>query len=459
MPIVRPGSGAGGEGAYSVYNKETNGQPAVFTSETDRDNYFSTNPSELDNINNQQFAVGVGTIAEDPSSDNVSQWYIYSAGTWVTIVATLVGATGLDGDAATVANLNAGEIPVKSQDTEELVASGMIVIPETNQVLAPTNFGVQSGSIDFGDLITLSEAGGFGYITNRVTGATFTLVDFFSPRTAPSNNPQIFQLQNAETEYVIQPDDSTQITDNQFSYIETTTLSARSNSFILRTFAPMSNLRVKVTDTASGVAFKYLPDKSAWLSGEGGYDFVTGDNTVDLLDSPLPLEVGRQLTLEFQADNMTLLGNALGEPFFKIMAQLGEFKSIPLSEELPPPVEVYTELSSDVVTFVDYGDTPTVAFSETVPSDGDWRIIISGARRIQATNRNFQYELKVNGTPVTPLISEEVKDSANRMPLELNRLIQGLSSGDTVTFEFGPSSNGTNTRIYSGTQFTMEKRR
>ena len=92
--------------------KRLNGLPAVFTSTASRDAYFASNPDELTAINNRLFAVGIGPVAEDPSQGNVTQWYAYIAGAWETIVATLVGATGLTGSGADLTQVTDGHIPV-----------------------------------------------------------------------------------------------------------------------------------------------------------------------------------------------------------------------------------------------------------------------------------------------------------------------------------------------------------
>ena len=94
--MLVPGEG-GGAGGYQVYDKTTNGQPAVFTSTANRDAYFTAQPDELVSINNSSFAIGIGTVAEDPSQTNVSQWQARIEGVWVNIVATLVGPTGAPG--------------------------------------------------------------------------------------------------------------------------------------------------------------------------------------------------------------------------------------------------------------------------------------------------------------------------------------------------------------------------
>ena len=184
-----------------------------------------------------------------------------------------------------------------------------------------------------GDLIRISEAGGFLGITNAVTGAQFNVVDYFTPRTSASNRPQVFATTEAERLFIAQPTFSSVITANPLLFDYTTTLAARSNSFLLKANGPMTNVTMRITDTVSGVAFKYLPDKASWLDSSGGYDFIAGDNTVDLLDSPLPFDVGRALSLEIKGDSIDLLGTPT-IPYFAAMLQNAEFRPIPYSSDI-----------------------------------------------------------------------------------------------------------------------------
>lgn len=179
MPYPRRGTGGGGGASYTVYSKATNSMPAVFTSTASRDTYFSNNPVELTSVNNRPLAIGVGAVAEDPSQTNVSQWYAYIDGVWITIVATLVGATG----PSAINDVDEGQIPVV--EGGKLVSSGMQRLP-SGQILAPKSFGVESASVDFGDVITVSEQSSFLGIHDNASGNSYVVVDFERNRDAPS---------------------------------------------------------------------------------------------------------------------------------------------------------------------------------------------------------------------------------------------------------------------------------
>lgn len=226
------------------------------------------------------------------------------------------------------------EVFVKDENGE-IVGTGMRMLPD-GTLLAPEGFSVESGSIDFGDVITMSESSGFVGIRNNLYNAMYQLVDYGVPRTGPSLSPTVFQLNEAEWSLNPQADDTSILTANPLVFNYTTTLNARTNSITFRASSPMSNVRIKITKSDVNVALKYLPSKSSWSLGTGGMSFVTGDNIVDFKDSPVPLSAGVMLTFEIRANTVALKGNSTGTPYFASMAQRGQFVSIPYSTDVTP---------------------------------------------------------------------------------------------------------------------------
>ncbi len=329
------GSG-GGAGAFTVYNKDTNGAPAVFTSEANRNTYFSDNPSELSAITGRAFAVGIGTVAEDPSQDNVTQWFAYTTDGWIAIVATLVGATGQSGDAASVEDVSPNHVPVKDPNEEKLVDSGVDIDPTTKTVTFSHDAFFPSRSIGLGEDLVVSNTSGFLGVTNLDTEENFVVVDSKVVRTEASGRPTNWDLLAPEAPVELQPVEDTQITTNPLAFTRTTTQTAQTNAIHLKTFAPMTNVRVRVTDTDSGVTLKHLPSRTAYLGEVPGYDLRLGDNVIDLISndpsdpangifnsgfSPFRLSQGRSITIEVIADNIALLGNNSNQPFLEAMAQ------------------------------------------------------------------------------------------------------------------------------------------
>lgn len=226
------------------------------------------------------------------------------------------------------------EVFVKDTDGS-MTGTGMRLLPD-GKLLAPDGFSVESGSIDFGDVITLSESAGFLGLRNNLNDEMYQFVDYHVPRDAVSDSPRIFQLIEPEWFDVAQADTSTTLTANPLIFNYTTVLNARTNSITFKSTVAMNNVRIKVTKSDVNVAIKYLPSKSSWTIGTGGYNFIIGDNTIDFKDSPVPLTVGTMLTFEIRASNISLQGSTSGIPYFGVMTQRGEYQDIPLSIEVSP---------------------------------------------------------------------------------------------------------------------------
>lgn len=226
------------------------------------------------------------------------------------------------------------EVFVKDTDGS-MMGTGMRLLPD-GKLLAPDGFSVESGSIDFGDVITVSESAGFLGIRNNLNSEMYQVVDYHIPRDAASDNPRIFQLTEAEWMFTPQTDVSSTLTANPLIFNYTTTLDARTNSITFKSAIAMSNVRIKITKSDVNVAIKYLPTKSSWSIGTGGYSFVVGDNIIDFKDSPVPLSIGTMLTFEIRATSISLKGNSSGIPYFGVMTQRGVYQDIPLSVEVNP---------------------------------------------------------------------------------------------------------------------------
>jgi len=223
------------------------------------------------------------------------------------------------------------EVFVKDTDGK-MKGTGMIMLDD-NTLLAPEGFGAESGSINFGDLITLSEASGFLAIQNNLNGNRYRLIDHYVPRDAPSSKPGYIQMIEAEQEFNSQPDQSTALNTNPLIFSYTTQLTSRVNSIKWRVASTMTNVRFKITKTDVNVAVKYYPSKSAW-SENRGITFEAGDHVTDFLDTPLLFTPGTTLQFEIRADNVALKGNSSGVASFSAMLQRGEFKYVAIADDI-----------------------------------------------------------------------------------------------------------------------------
>src|ERR1700712_4210097 len=93
-------------------------------------------------------------------------------------VTVITGDSGVNLD-----NLQTYEVPYKAPDGT-LQSSGLRMLT-SGSLLAPVGFSVESGSIDFGDVLRLSESAGFLAFETMVDGIKYQLVDYAVPRNAP----------------------------------------------------------------------------------------------------------------------------------------------------------------------------------------------------------------------------------------------------------------------------------
>jgi len=283
-----------------------------------RDNYFTANPSKLAVYDGNSFYLIRLTYTTVEGSATRAQGRLGAA--WFDYTPFLMG---LPGEVASLIDVPVGEIPYKTI-SGTFAGSNMRVLGD-GSILAPAGFKVESGSITFGEALTLSEVSGFLGISNHINGNLYTVVDFFTPPDGVSSEPHIFFLTSAQTEFVAQATDTTNIPDNPLVFNYSIQNTARSHSLKFRTYGAMTNVRAKISLVSNGVALKYFPNRQAWEEGFGGINWALGDNVVPFGDSPLNLEAGMLVKFEIYADTVSLKGNASGIPYFSAMIQPGVF--------------------------------------------------------------------------------------------------------------------------------------
>jgi hypothetical protein len=282
-----------------------------------RDSYFTSNPSHLATYDSNSDLL-IRLVYTDV--ELTTKFMQRLSGQWVDITPVVQGPNG---EVVSLVDVPIGEIPYKKLDGT-FGGSNMRVL-EDGSILAPPGFTVESGSVTFGEALTLAEVSGYLGITNHINGNMYTVIDFFTPPSAVSSEPHIFYLTAAQFEFVAQAIDTTNIPDNPLIFNYTIQNTARSHSLKFRTYAAMSNVRAKISLVSNGVALKYFPNRQAWEEGFGGSNWVLGDNVVPFGDSPLNLEAGMLVKFEIYADVIALKGNASSIPYFSAMIQPGVF--------------------------------------------------------------------------------------------------------------------------------------
>ncbi len=313
-----------------------------FSSITERNTWTTANFAELRNSNTEVTVVTVTGEAvyewggeDTPSSYTNSGWMVRQP------LNTLRG------------ELTAGRIPVAMADGTLMDTEFRLL--DDGSILAPDDFTVESGSIDFGDILVLSEASGFLSLTNNESGDSFALLDSrFTPEEG-SFRPRVFHLTEAENQFSISTDASTQITNNNISINYTTLFNAQTNSIQFNGFAASTNVRVRISDVITGVVFKYFPTEASWIDGTDGVDFPVGVGMIDFGDSPLRFAPNRQLTIDIQAETINVMGSPSGVPQIIANIQRAEFRDMAYlsdvtSNDVAPSVH---NLSIDIPSRVD----------------------------------------------------------------------------------------------------------
>jgi hypothetical protein len=305
--------------------------------EAARDSYFASNPTNLAFYDGNSDLL-IRLIYTDV--ELTTKFMQRRAGSWIDVTPVVQGPNG---EVVSLAGVPIGEIPYKLIDGT-FSGSGMRVL-ENGSILAPPGFGVESGSVTFGDVLKLSEVAGFLGISNLLNDRQYTIVDYYTPRTAVSSEPTVFHLIEPEFEFISQPIDTTNIPDNPLIYDYTVINSARTNSIKFRTYAAMTNVRIKISQVSNGVVLKFLPNKTSWEKELDGLTWGVGDNTFDFTDSPVILSPGNVLRFEIRADVVALKGNALGVPYFTATLQRGVFDNV-ITDRVYTATDVKAKLES-----------------------------------------------------------------------------------------------------------------
>lgn len=240
--------------------------------------------------------------------------------------------------------LNDGQVPQALAGVLEY--SGATVDPITGEWTFDKSINVPSASVNVGQVVTLSEGDEELLISNNINNSRGYAVKSKWDETG-SQLPDFIGL-GAQFNINLQPDDSTLLTANPlaFSIVGAVTPPdiRQTNQVTFRSQSGMMNLRARITDNASGMVLKYIPNQAAWDAGINGIDFIAGDNIVDFISnepdsagvfnigvSPFILASGQQIDVEIVGDTIDLLGAAIGFPYLSQLVQDGPM--VPLATE------------------------------------------------------------------------------------------------------------------------------
>lgn len=212
---------------------------------------------------------------------------------------------------------------VPYRDSDGTIKGSGLRILSRGTLLAPVGFAVESGSVDFGDVLRLSESAGFLAFENMIDNSKYQLLDYAVPRDAPSSKPFYFKLASAEQRFEASKESGSVLRANPLSWEYTTKLTARTNALIFNAAEKMYNVRLRISDKKSGVAIKYFPSKSAWVDASGGTILDIGENVLDFQDTAVIFSANTDIVFDIQADNVALVGGTI--PWFAGLTQEGSF--------------------------------------------------------------------------------------------------------------------------------------
>ncbi|QHZ60016.1 hypothetical protein PJKIFABJ_00080 [Pseudomonas phage PE09] len=365
-----------------------------------RDAYFSANPTKLAAYDSNPFFLIRLTYGATTNAE------YRMAGAWVDYTPFL---QGLPGEVASLTNVPVGELPYKTLDGT--FAGSRMRVLDDGSLLAPPGFGVESGSVKFGDVLLLSEAAGFLSISNLINDRQYTILDYYTPRTAASSVPTAFMGTDAAFSFVAQSDDTVNLTTEPLFFDYTIQNTSRTYSLFMRAFAAMSNVRIKITQISNGVALKYVPSKEAWETEVGGLEWVIGDNTFDFGDTPLIFSTGQQIRFEIRATTMALKGNASGIPYFGGSDQLGEFRDVLMADQYTA-----TDVRDKLTSLTGTNRLPMSAVKDGVTSVagriGDVLLTASDVSGLAAVATTGAYA-SLSGLPFIPTNTNQLTNGAN----------------------------------------------
>jgi len=414
----------------------------TFADSAARDTYFSANPENLARYDADELLlilVGTGSSAEYQQRVNNA---------WQSANSVLQGPQGLDGDAASLANVTVGHVPYKDSNNT-LADSGAQVLSD-GTLLAPGNFNVEGQTILFGDLLEMSENNSLISLFNRqFANTTFRLIDARNRRTTASERPRQLAAVAAERFFELQPGFSQTLTANPLIFSYTAALDGtdptrglQTNDLQLKANAAMTNVRVRVRyGNAPNTPIKYLPSKAAWEAGTGGMTWTPdGNNDIPALDlgnSDFIVFEGDQIEVEVRADNMAMLGelNVQGNAQFPYLAgdvQDTVFMDLAYLSDINQPPVAMPRISSFAIA----GQPTSVAPGTTITGSKTFTYAVENPQLVQGQMELVQGSDVLSGSvsPTGTMVTVTVNDATLMAGQAAHFTLRGTStSGQTFS--------------------------
>lgn len=231
-------------------------------------------------------------------------------------------------------------IDVGALTTKDRTVLDSFTVTAQGNILAKSGFTVETSSINFGEDTKLSEGNGSLVVTSIDEDSKASIITAKFDKINGSSKPSFFKTEGGENIEIIQSVDDTEITATQNAISISVNTTAQVNSFRLKAFGDISNMRIRYTKQPSSISFKHLPSTTAWETNLNGYDYLLSNQTlekdefdqpldyyfisIDVSDSTLKVEEGETYILEIVGDVINLKGSSIGEPYIDATGNAGK---------------------------------------------------------------------------------------------------------------------------------------
>lgn len=407
-------------------------------------------------------------IKGNESTDGSYRVILNGAGTLV-LFETRAAGVWASADISVSTALTEGQVPTADGEGI-LIYSGATRNPITDEWTFDQTINVPTGSINVGDIVRISEGNQDIIITNLVSKIMAFSVNANFLDATGSEKPDYLDY-GEPILFINQPVFDTQLVSNPYFFNFTPVISPVTNfrlvsEFTMKSFAPMTNWNMRVTDVATGLVLRCFPSLAAWEGREPGYNVGVGDFTLHLTvegtdtanDFFLGYEPfinfnGNTVELEIKADEINMLGNFGGALYSTTLGHDGpekflevqpEYRKVTASEALDmgfnyilaePAADMTLTLPAPMVT---PRDTVT---EQTIIKDinNDFVVTVDGFDLIpkiilSRTNDNLSYIQADNRNILTGLERDVV--AAMCKPIGVANTIPGNTGADILLTGF-----------------------
>ena len=285
----------------------------IFESTTVRDAFF--NPDRLNElITGTPIVINAGSGAQFQIWGGTTNPTTYDSSQWTDSLnitgAQIVNLVNAEDDANILTDDQSNAIDGILGLTENRIpAASPTGLKDTNHRLIGNDLFVagrlisEAGTVSLGELVNLSESGGFLSLVNAIDGARYNFLDYLVPTTAASSKPRRLALTGSESRVVLSSETDTSNQSRELTATYTTSANGRINALIVNTSLGYTNLRIRISNVSpdNAIAVKYIPSRQAWIDGSGGLTTTgAGEKIIRIDDSPLIYDNGRQYSITYR---------------------------------------------------------------------------------------------------------------------------------------------------------------